>query len=240
MLGDHSEFIGLLVPGGWDEFFRFMGEPYEGAMWPFVEEGNPAEVLPLMEKRAAEQFDMVPQRHIKAFPPQSWVDGADNILPGDISPYFLRGGTGPAYLIGGSVVRPLATTKETGGKFSIGSIEGSSWHGNEFLMAGVRFDSVHHAFYVVDGQFQFHVDGASVRLNQWETFYVPKGTEFGLQYCSRYAKAYIFASGNSLVELFRDAGETYAFSVVPEQGISVDIGNLQAVGQKIGCTFALQ
>jgi hypothetical protein len=38
--------FGLLVPGGWDEFFRFMGEPYEG---------NPAEVLSLMEKRAAEK-----------------------------------------------------------------------------------------------------------------------------------------------------------------------------------------
>ncbi|KAF2772197.1 hypothetical protein EJ03DRAFT_372352 [Teratosphaeria nubilosa] len=45
LLGSHSEFIGLIVPGGWEEFFRFIGDSYSGPQWPVEDEVDIFEVL---------------------------------------------------------------------------------------------------------------------------------------------------------------------------------------------------
>ncbi|KAL2811623.1 RmlC-like cupin domain-containing protein [Aspergillus granulosus] len=234
ILGDRSEFIGLIVPGGWEEFFRFIGEPYAGAMWPMMDERNPLEVLVPRLKEAAEQFDMVPQPHIQSFAPQPWVDGKDNALPGALRPYFLRAGSEPAYHLGGSVMRVLATTKESGGKFAIGSLEGSSFHRNEILAARMIFLSTHHAFHITEGTIEFHVDGALVTLTAAETLYVPKGSSFGLCYRSRYAKAYVFASGEGLVEFFLRAGKEYQLPIISEEDWAIDLALVQRVSKGMG------
>ncbi|KAL4981256.1 hypothetical protein BDW68DRAFT_193064 [Aspergillus falconensis] len=209
-LGDRSEFIGLIIPGGWEDFFRLLGEPYAGAMWPATDDRNPVEVLLPRLKEAAERFDMVPQPHVQPFVPQPWVDGQDNVLPGDIQPYFLRAGTEPAYRLGGSVVRVLSTMKESGGKFAIGSLEGSSFYEDKLLAAGMVFASVHHAFHIIEGTLRFDVDGAA------------------------YAKAYVFASGGGLVELFAKAGEEYALPIIPEAEGVVDPAGLERVSREMG------
>ncbi|KAL2847080.1 RmlC-like cupin domain-containing protein [Aspergillus pseudodeflectus] len=234
ILGNRSEFIGLIVPGGWEDFFRFLGEPYAGVMWPATDDRNPFEVLIPRLKEAAERFDMVPQLHVQPFAPQPWVDGQDNVLPGNLRPYFLRAGTEPAYLLGGSVVRVLATTEESGGRFAIGSLEGSSFHENKTLAAGLVFPSVHHAFHIVEGTFGFDVDGAAVTLTAAETLYVPKGSRFKLRYRSRYAKAYVFASGGGLVELFAETGEEYALPIIPETEGVVDQALLERASKEMG------
>ena len=115
--------VGLIVPGGWEEFFRFIGEPYDGPLWPLDDQRNVFEVLIPKLKAAAEQFDMIPLPQHKQFGPSPWKE-TENKLPGKLEPYFLKNATGPAYLAGGTVVRPLITTAESDGKFVIGSIEG--------------------------------------------------------------------------------------------------------------------
>ncbi|KAL5048552.1 RmlC-like cupin domain-containing protein [Aspergillus fruticulosus] len=222
-LGDRSEFIGLIVPGGWEDFFRLLGEPYAGAMWPATDDRNPVEVLLPRLKEAAERFDMVPQPHVQPFVPQPWVDGQDNVLPGDIQPYFLRAGTEPAYRLGGSVVRVLSTMKESGGKFAIGSLEGSSFYEDKLLAAGMVFASVHHAFHIIEGTFGFDVDGAAVTLTAAETLYVPKGSRVKLHYRS-----------SGLVELFAKAGEEYALPIIPEAEGVVDPAGLERVSREMG------
>jgi mannose-6-phosphate isomerase-like protein (cupin superfamily) len=203
-------------------------------MWPASDDRNPFEVLIPRLKEAAERFDMVPQPHVQPFAPQRWVDEGDNVLPGDLRPYFLRAGTEPAYRLGGSVVRVLATTKESGGKFAIGSIEGSSFYENKFLAAGLVFPSVHHAFHITEGTFGFDVDGAAVTLTAAETLYVPKGSRFKIRFQSRYVKAYVFASGGGLVELFANAGDGYALPIIPEAEGAVDLARLEGVSNEIG------
>ncbi|OGE47465.1 hypothetical protein PENARI_c043G05623 [Penicillium arizonense] len=240
ILGDRSEFIGLIVPGGWEEFFRLLGEPYAGAMWPATDDRNPLEVLIPRLKEAAERFDMVPQPHIQAFEPQPWVEGKDNVLPAALRPYFLRAGTEPAYRFGGSVVRVLATTKESGGKFAIGSLEGSSFHQNEILAAGLVFPSVHHAFHIIEGTFEFQVDAAVVTLTAAETLYVPKGSRFELRYRSRYAKLYVFASGGGLVELFARTGHEYKLPIIPEIEGAVDLAQFQQISKEMGIILGLR
>jgi hypothetical protein len=60
ILGEHSKFIDLIMPGGRDEFFRFIGEPYDGLLFPFNDDRNSFEV-PITKLRAvAEEFDMLP------------------------------------------------------------------------------------------------------------------------------------------------------------------------------------
>jgi hypothetical protein len=38
----HTEFLGLIIPGGWGAFFRFIGEPYTGALFPTHDPRHPS------------------------------------------------------------------------------------------------------------------------------------------------------------------------------------------------------
>jgi hypothetical protein len=203
-------------------------------MWPDTDDRNPLEVLLPRLKEAAERFDMVPQPHVQPFAPQPWTDGRDNVLPGDLQPYFLRAGTEPAYRLGGSVMRTLATTKESGGKFAIGSLEGSSFHRNGVLAAGLVFPSVHHAFHIIEGTFEFRVDGAVAKLTSGETLYVPQGSRLELHYRSRHAKSYVFASGGGLVELFIRVGDDYKLPIISEVEGAVDLTQVQRITKEMG------
>jgi hypothetical protein len=76
---------------------------------------------------------MVPVRDKEHFEPQPW-DGSENVLPGVCANggYFLKADAGPKFVAGGTVVRPLATRRESGGKFSVflyGGVVVASWQG---------------------------------------------------------------------------------------------------------------
>jgi hypothetical protein len=74
-------FIGLIIPGGWEEFFRFVGEPYSGPLFPTNDKRNSFEVLIPKLMAATEKFDMIPVRDKAQFDPQPW-DGSETKLPG--------------------------------------------------------------------------------------------------------------------------------------------------------------
>ncbi|KXT16290.1 hypothetical protein AC579_465 [Pseudocercospora musae] len=230
ILGDHSEMVGLIVPGGWEEFFRFIGEPYDGPLWPLDDQRNVFEVLIPKLKAASEQFDMVPLPQHKQFGPSPWKE-TENELPGKLEPYFLKNATGPAYLAGGSVVRPLITTAESDGKFVIGSIEGSKQHaGNDLFAAGrqLRFSETHHAFQVVEGAVQFDIGSAPpTLLHSGEIVHVPRGTNFSYHFRTRFAKMYSFASGPGVVELLIKSGQSYSAPVPPEKASALENQQLQ-------------
>ena len=235
ILGDYTEFVGLIVPGGWEEFFRFIGDPYDGPLFPLVDDRNPFEVLIPKLKQAAEKFDMIPVRDHPQVEPQPWADTKDNKLSGDLKPYFLRAGTGPKYLLGGVICSPLATTAESSGRFSIASIEGSSWHDNSPLSSQIQFEDVHHAFQVSDGAVEFRVSGQDKAVLQvGETIYIPKGTAFGVNIKTRYAKMYVFASGGGLADVLCKAGKTYHQSVPPAKVESWEKADLEALQTEVG------
>lgn len=231
--------VGLIVPGGWEEFFRFIGEPYDGPMWPMEDNRNFFEVLLPKLKAAAEQFDMVPCPQHKSVEPQAWA-GSDNKLPGKLEPYFLRSGTGPAYAVGGTVCRPLITTAESAGKFAIGSIEASS---HKDLQSGIfdkpsrrlKFDTTHHAFQVVEGVMEFTIsDTKPSRLGVGELLYVPKGNTFSFTSKTRCAKMYVFGNDGGLIELMQRLGERYESPVLPEKASAWDETRLKSLGESLG------
>ncbi|KAI7363603.1 cupin domain-containing protein [Hortaea werneckii] len=240
ILGPHSEMMGLIVPGGWEEFFRVIGEPYQGPMWPMQDDRDFFQTLLPRLKLAAEKFDMVPCPQKESFGPQEWT-GEENVLPGKLEPYFLKSGTGPAYEFGGTVCRPVCTTKESDGRFSLGSIESSKlFHAaGIFAKPGqtVRFDKVHHAFYVDTGSVTFHLEGtAPTKLSVGEMLYVPKGTAFRFETVSRFSKMYAFASGDGLVEVLCRMGREHKTSLLPETAEKCDVSVLEALGPEYAFT----
>lgn len=229
--------MGLIVPGGWEEFFRFIGEPYSKPMWPLQDDRNFFEVLLPKLKAASEQFDMVPCPQHKPFDPQPWLP-SDNQLPGKAELYFLKSNTGPAYVVGGTVCRPLITTAESNDRFAIGTIEGSSQH-NEYSIFSksdkrISFTDVHHAFHVVDGKVDFEIDRSPAQLSAGELVYVPKGTAFRFTVISRFAKIYVFCNGPGMVELLQQLGEDYSFPILPESAKSWDVKELNALESSFG------
>lgn len=244
-----TEMLGLIVPGGWEEFFRFIGDPYSGPAWPLSDERPFHEVVLPRLKQAAEKFDMIPCPGRKHFEPQAW-DGGESVLPGEERAYFLQSGRGPAWVVGGAVVRPLIARAESRGRFAIASLEDSRLHCGSSLFGAegggrrrVRFEGAHHAFYVHAGCVRFCVEGveggSSVsELHAGEMVYVPKGTAFSLQVLSRVAKIYVFCNGGGMVELLQGIGRRCGEGegiVVPEKAEEWDRGRLDEVAGGLGC-----
>ncbi len=244
ILGPYSEFLGLIVPGGWEEFFHFIGEPWDpenhGPLFPINDDRNPFDVLIPKLKLAAQEFDMVPQPQHPHFEPQPWAQD-DNRLPGKLEPYFLRNDLGPKYLLGGTLCTPLATTAESHSRFSVGSVEGSSCHSSASLFANgksVTFNTTHHCVQVVDGRMDFVVNGARGSLAAGETLFIPAGMKFCFEFCSSLAKMYVFSNGGGLVELLCKLGMVYQAPVLPAKAAAWDSSSLSKYEKELGYSLS--
>ena len=168
---------------------------------------------------ATEKFDMIPVREKAQFDPQPWK-GTENKLPGicENGGYFLKAGAGEKFVLGGTVVRTMASRKETNGQFSIYDIEGSSFHAGKGLTKALEFKDVHHAVYTVEGVVKLVVDGSEVRTSAGETTFVPAGMKWSLDAESVYARTYIFANGGGIGEVLATLGTKYESAAVPQVG----------------------
>lgn len=205
-------------------------------MWPLVDNRNPFEVLIPKLKAATEKFDMIPQPKHPQCEPQPW-DGTENKLPGKLAPYYLKADKGPKYLVDGAVVRPMVTTKESGDKFAIGSIDGSSFHANVALTTTMSFANVHHALQIADGQIEVTIDENKTVLATGETLYIPKGSKFSLRIASRYARAYVFANGGGLIELLSASASSYEHGIAPEKEQPISFEEFRRTAEQFGCTL---
>jgi hypothetical protein len=233
VLGDYTEYLSLIVPGGWEDFFRVIGESYSGPLFRIDDDRSFSEVLEPRIHEAAKTFDVIRTPDHPYADPQPW-DKEKDTLPGSLKPYFLRAGTGPRYLIGGLVCSPLSGIAESAGRFELGCIEGSAWHEPSILSKHLSFDTVHHAFSVVEGVIEILLEKERVaRVNTGETAYVPPGMLFSVKIVSRYAKAYIWTSGAGLVGVLSEIGSLYKHTVPPEQAGPWDRAALTALQKKV-------
>ncbi|KAK2629879.1 hypothetical protein QTJ16_000699 [Diplocarpon rosae] len=275
----HTEFAGLIIPGGWEEFFRFIGEPYSGPLFPTNDKRNPLYVTPplihvstheeikanqrgkrevLVPKliAATETFDMIPVREKAHFEPQPWDPATDSKLPGTYARggYFLQADTGSRFVVGGTVVRPLATRRETDSKFSIYELLASSLHAP--LAAPLSFARTHHAIFVVSGSLDIELtlpaslsasassaSSSPPRTNPspstsaataGETVFVPAGTPFRFAAATRYARAYVFANGGGLGEVLCRVGREYEAPGVPEESVAWDEAGVKELEGELG------
>lgn len=206
-------------------------------MWPLEDDRNFFEVLLPKLKAAAEKFDMVPQPQLKSFEPQTW-QANDNILPEGKEPYFLKHAKGPAYIAEGTLVRPLVTTKQSGGNFAIGSIESSGMHRSALFQSAssIQF-SIHHAFQVVEGKVHFTVGEDESELTQWETLFVPANTPFSFETVGHASKMYAFASGGGVVELLCKIGQEYKHPILPEKEVMCRV-EVSTLSKELGFVIA--
>jgi len=101
---------------------------------------------------------------------------ADNALLGLCAPsgYFLRADSGPKFLVSGCVVRPLATRKESEGKFLVFYVEGAkAYAGRGFEGISLRFSETHHALQVVNGVVEVVVEGTGYVLGRRRRYLCP-------------------------------------------------------------------
>lgn len=163
---------------------------------------------------------MVPVRDKASFDLQPW-NGTESQLPGvcENGGYFLKAGTGPKFITGGTVVRPLATRKESDGKFSIYSADGSKLHhGKGLEKTTFKFEKTHHVIQVIEGLLGVIINGKKTMVGAMETVFVPAGVEWRCAADSVAVKYYVFANGGGIGEVLTKTGSPFEWAVVPEAG----------------------
>ena len=157
---------------------------------------------------AVEKHDVVPLRGHEGPTVQPWQD-TDNVLPDKTEPYFLRRKSGPTFAVGETICRPLITTMQTAGKFSVASIQGSSKSkghpgGADSL---IRFHSTHHCLYVVEGALDVTVDGKTGTLIPGDSAFIPAGSPFRFGFAANFVETLFFSNGGGIAELFSSGGK---------------------------------
>ncbi|VUC32973.1 unnamed protein product [Clonostachys rosea] len=237
LLGPHTETLGLIVPGDWVDFFRYVGEEYDGIVVP-ENDGRDIRALLLPKVIAAkDRFDVhfVPEHQ----PPDlgDWLD-TENRLPGPLQPYFLRANAGPRWILGGVISRPFINAEQCDGKFAITSIESSNAYGQSPLRRWMTFTSTCHCFYVTEGLLRVRVKGESNDegwevVREGQTLVVAGGQTFALEFGSRFVRAIVFSNGRGLQNLIQAAGKPYAGFVLPEQPLLWTEESLQSVSDEL-------
>ncbi|KAL4916863.1 RmlC-like cupin domain-containing protein [Aspergillus aurantiobrunneus] len=221
MLGPHTEIYGLITPGDWVDFFRYISEPYEGVLVP---ENDPRDLKSILVPKvmaAKGQFDVVFQPEYVPPPLSEW-DGDDENLPAGPAPFFLKANTGPRWMLGGVLSRPFVTTAQSGGVCAISSIESSGDYGGRESVLGrfMAFERVDHCLAVLEGTLGVRVrgdEGAVEVFREGETVVIPAGRAFALEFRSRYVRVWSFTDGDGIEALVQRAGREFGGVVLPER-----------------------
>ncbi|KAH6880045.1 RmlC-like cupin domain-containing protein [Thelonectria olida] len=235
LLGPHTETLGLIAPGDWIEFFRYVAETYKGVLVPEHDDRDLKALLIPKVMAAKDRFDVHFARDYQ--PPEvgGWLE-TENTLPGPLEPYFLRANTGPRWLLGGVMSRPFINASQCEEKFAISSIESSSVYGVSPFNRWLTFPNVDHCLCVAEGLLKVKTKGdedwSTVREGQ--TVVLAAGQAWSLEFASRYVRFISFTNGRGIEEVIQTAGSSYDGFVVPEEAQAVDEARVQEACAKLG------
>ena len=226
MLGPHTELIGLIAPGDWVDFFRYVAEADHSLIAPeFDDRDLKAHIIPKV-MAAKDKFDVQFVRNYQPPPVEEWKED-ENRLPEGQEGYFMRFMTGPRWMCGGWMSRPFVTTKQNGGRFAISSIESSDrYSGSELFSKSLLFEQVDHCFSVQEGCLAVVLNGQETHIREGDTLVVPAGSPFSLQARSKYVRVYSFTSGDGIEALIHSAGEPAKGYLLPDKAPSTDASKL--------------
>jgi len=234
ILQPNTEFLGLVVPGNWIKFFKEIGEPYAGPLYPTTD----ARPFPVAQYRAAIEekgHDVIPDPAYKLFPAQNPDPAADSKLPEDRTPYFLRADLGPRYALGAQVCSPLVTNVQSGGRFTICAIEGSNFtqasHGSALKF---KFTKTDFLLRVAEGKVVLSFDNSKRdTLTSGESAFIPRNTVFSYRFPGKYGRFYLFGGKNEggLEHIFKEAGTTVQGLL--EAYAAFDYGKVAAAARQI-------
>lgn len=228
-MGPHTEILGLIAPGDWVDFFRYVSEPFQGLLVPEFDDRNLRQVLMPKLMAAKDRFDVVFQRDYQPPEVSGWKD-SENQLPKDSSPYFLRSNTGPRWMAGGVMSRPFITTAQSQGKFAISSIESSSTYGPTIFSKFLKFKDVDHCLCVQEGALVVRLNGKNAEtVREGETVVIPAGQSFTLEFASRFVRIMSFTSGDGIESLIHKVGAPCKGFVLPDEAPKFDEAGLEKV-----------
>lgn len=232
-LGPHTETYGLVTPGEWVDFFRYISEEYDGILLPEFDQRNLVEILIPKVMAAKGKYDVVFHPKHQGCEVSDW-DANDEKLPEGTEPYFLRANTGSRWILGGVLSRPFITTKQSGGKFAISSIESSSKLEPTPFGQSMKFPNVHHLLVVFEGTLEVTVSGcAPCRITEGEVIFLPANTAFSLKFASKFVRLWSFSSGDGIDDLIHQAGKSFEGFVIPDKPVPWDEGNYKEIFKKL-------
>ena len=222
LLGPHTETIGLITPASWVDFFRYVGEPFDGLLYPEYDERSLHENIIPKIMAAKGKYDVHFYPDYKGCEVSEWGP-EDEKLPDGMAPFYLKANTGPRWMLGGVLSRPFVTTKQTGATFAISSIESSSTYGGTVFDQPMSFPTSHHCFCVFEGAVRISLsDGSADTLHEGESAFIAADTAFKLEFKSNFCRLWSFASGGGIEQLVQEAGEPYKGFALPNQAPPVD------------------
>ena len=233
MIDPYNETIGLVTPGDWVDFFRFISEPYSGTMTDEFDTRDTKGAIFSKFQEIKEKYDVVFQPQFQPGELSEWSE-KDSKLPDDTSMYYLKANTGPRYLLEGVLSRPFITTKQSAGKFAITSIESSSKLPNTILSKPFSFAKVHQVYCVLDGAIEVTIDGKSSEVRAGESVFIPAGTSASIKFLDNYVRFWAYASGDALETLISKAGEAYEGTILPDKVRDVDFEGVSKLLEGLG------
>ncbi|KAL4903916.1 hypothetical protein BDW74DRAFT_35271 [Aspergillus multicolor] len=242
LLGPHTETFGVVTPGDWIDFFRYISEPYSGILVPESDDRDLKALLIPKVMAAKGQFDVVFQPNY--VPPQvgEW-DADDEKLPDTTEPvpFYLKANTGPRWMLGGVMSRPFITMKQCG-VCAISSIESSNVYGAaaSVLSRYMTFEKVDHCLAVMEGTLVVKLQGQGEEVfREGETMVIPAGQAFALEFRSKFVRVWSFTDGDGIESLIQNAGQAFSGVVLPEtvEGLEVDEEKVKRVAGELSLTI---
>ncbi|KAH7392515.1 RmlC-like cupin domain-containing protein [Pyrenochaeta sp. MPI-SDFR-AT-0127] len=237
-----NETVGLVTPGQWVDFFRFVSERYDGVVADEFDSRNPGAVFGPKIKEIKEKYDVVFQPQFKGAEVSDW-SAEDEKIPEGQEAYFLKANTGPCHLLEGILSRPFITTKQsTGptGNFAVTSIESSNRLTNSILSKPFSFSKVHQVYHILDGAISLTVNGGAGNLvRSGESAFIPAGTDVAIEFVDRYVRFWAYSSGDGLETLIAEAGGAFEGTVVPDQIRAADVEKVRKVAESLNVAIEL-
>ena len=237
-----NESMGLVTPGDWVDFFRFVGEDYQGVLCDEFDNRNTGAVFGPKIREIKERFDVVFQPQFQGAEVADFEEG-ECVLPEVQEAYFLKANTGPCFLLEGVLSRPFITMKQSkgpSGNFAITSIESGSELKNSVLSKGFMFEKVHQVYHVLDGAISLTVNGEAGHLvRAGETAFIPAGTEVAVEFVDRYVRFWSYASGDGLETLIAEAGGAFEGKMVPDEIRSVDTDKAREAAKQLNIKVSI-
>ncbi|KAJ5537747.1 hypothetical protein N7494_007226 [Penicillium frequentans] len=232
ILDPDTEMVGVIVPGGFEDLFYYLGTNYtSGTDTPYVPQdsnSSSSSSTPSASVMATlETFDVYAQTDFEprydvvngtAPTDSTWHTGSNELgSPGD--PYFVANGYGPKYLsskYGYQVIQPLVTSKQAQDtNYTLSTISLSRQTKNSppsYTLSGAA------AFEVLEGVLSITIgDYPLATLNMGDVAFIPAGTEFTYYSTVAFTKVLYVSSGSDGVDArLIKGGKSWDFVTFPK------------------------
>jgi len=216
-VGQETEFLGLVQPAGFDDFFANVSTPWNPAYnVPFPPDqplAFPAAKFGMAT--AAYDINQIQSNWSAPTGNHTWHESNGTLPNNANTPYFLANGEGPHYWHegAGAVVSPLATPVQTAGNFTIAQISLRKTNGTSHS----TFTSANHQFlYGMVGEVTVCLGGHEVRFIAGDSVFIPAGKAVTISSGVNYSKFLLCAAGSQGIDTqLIKAGKAWGYSTPP-------------------------